>query len=98
MPAITVTTVPQSVADLLGEDDSAPRTVVWLGEAQNTDPQQTVFRIRSVTRPAPTDPAFKHPAGDRWEMKVYSADLGATWLWVERDEAVVVLEIGLPGV
>lgn len=66
MSAVTITTTPQSVADLLGIDDATPHnSVVWSGIAQNTDPQETVFRVRSDTTPARSDPAFRHPAGDR---------------------------------
>ena len=99
MPAVTITTTPpQSVADLLGIDDTTPRnSVVWTGIAQNVDATETVFRARSDTTPARSDPAFRHPAGDRWAMSVYSADRGRTWLWANRDEAVVVLETGIPG-
>ena len=98
MPTITVTTAPQSVADLLSLDDTTPRrSEIWVGRAQNIDGQETVFRLRSVMLPAPSDAAFRHPAGDRWHMAVYSSDLGRTWLWTDRDEAVVVVESGIPG-
>ena len=90
---ILVTSTPVSVAAALGLSGSG---VVFLGRAQNIDPEQTVYRLRSAAAPDPaTVHAFRHPPGDLWSVTVY--DVPATWLWTAEGEAVVVLEHGLPG-
>ena len=97
MASILVTTTPQNVRVALGLADGA-RGVAWLGECQNIDPTESVYRERSLAAPTGTEAAFRHPPGDRWAMTVYSDDIGATWLWTSRGAATVVLSDGVPGV
>ena len=97
MASITVTTTPQSVRVALGISDSL-RSQLWLGECQNIDPTENVYRVRSVATPTGAEAAFRHPPGDRWAMSVHSDDLGAMWLWTATGTAVVVMSDGVPGV
>ena len=96
MPEITVTSTPQSLRTMLGLADS--NGVVWLGQAENLS-RQTVYRRRADSMPDTSDYAFRHTAGAQWAMAVYGDALGQTWLWTSsRNNAVVYLEAGLPGV
>ena len=97
MASITVTTTPQSVRAALGVIDGGGG-VVWRGEAQNIDPTENVYRVRSVAAPTGPEAAFRHPPGDRWAMSVYADDIGATWLWTSTGTATVVVSDGIPGV
>ena len=103
MASITVTTTPQSVGAVLGlglgpGGVAVTRSQIWVGECQNADGTENVYRLVSVATPTGKETAFRHPPGDRWAMSVHSDDIGATWLWTSNGTAVVVMSDGLPGV
>lgn len=87
MPEIVVTTDPVNVANALGLDAYG----LWVGECQNTDASETVYRAASATKPDPAATAgFRHRPGEFWSMTVYGE--APVWLWTVRDQAIVVLE------
>ena len=98
MAIITATPDPVSVGAALSLATNTPRTELWIGQCQNANTTQTVYRVRSSTKPNPSQTAFRHLPGEHWRMTVYSDDLGATWLWTARYAADVILEEGLPGI
>ena len=94
MATIRVTPDPVSVGAALGLATTARRTGIFAGSCQNSDTTEIVYRVRSATKPDPSVTAFRHLPGEHWRMTVYSDDLGGTWLWTDRGEAVVILEQG----
>ena len=100
MAHITVTTTPQSFADMIGADGSAlNRPLVWVGQCYNTGPAEAVFHIRAVQPPTlpAVEPAVKHLPGEAWEVVVYPDREGKTWLWTAQGDANVVYESGIGG-
>lgn len=92
---IQVTPDPVSVATALGLTGAG---LAWPMTGQNIDPRDTVFRIRSATKPVPADVrGFRHGPGEFWTMHVHADE--PTWLWTRAgDDAIVVAELGIAGV
>ena len=90
MPSVTVTEEPQDLGVLLGVEARAPDGLLWRGVFQNTSHVKTVYRMRSITQPDPTGPAFRHRPGEIFRLAVWNSP--RTWLWVSSGSACVVTE------
>ena len=93
MIEITVTTTPLDLGAALG---IPTEHYTWFPyRAQNRGPE-TVYRwTGDSTAPTPGGVRpFRHPVGDTFPLRLSTADLGVTWVWVAKGEAALVLEEG----
>ena len=96
MAHITVTQTPQSFA-LVAGIDPAGRSVIFRGIVFNDGPN-TVNWIRQTAAPTSGTPAVKILPNTQHPFSVYGDDhSGATWVWSDYGDSVLVYSSGIPG-